>query len=181
LGAICLGLLGFAWLVLQNAGGKAPGPVESAIAVAGTTPIATPDLPPALSAQLRSEQPESALAALAAVRDLALSEGRPDLLDVVNVPNSPAARADQALAGQLGAQGVHLAGFRTMLRGAQLASKDGNHAVVDVAAAGTGYEERTAQDQLLTWHPAGEEEQISVVLVREAGKWRVSEILAASQ
>lgn len=181
MGAICLGLLGFAWLVPQSAESKAPGPVQSAVAVAGTTPITTPDIPPALLTQLRSEQPESALAALAAVRDMALSEGRPDLLDVVNAPSSPAARADQVLAGQLGAQGVHLAGFKTVLRGAHLASKDGNHAVVDVAAAATGYEERTAQDQLVTWRPAGAEEQISVVLVRESGKWRISEILAGSQ
>lgn len=179
IGAGCLAVGCATWLV--GSGNSVPQPAPAAaVAVAGNTPVAQPDIPGVLREQLGSPDAGAAMTALAAVRDLALNEGRPELLELVNVPGSPAAIADQSLAEQLTSQGVHLAGFSTELKAVEQASKDGNHAVMAVTAVTSSYEERNAQGQVIRWKPDGKEQHIAVVLIRVDGKWRISEILNGS-
>lgn len=178
-GAVCLAVGCASWLVWKGNSIPQPAPA-AAVAVAGSTPVAQPDIPAALAEQLGSPDASAAMAALAAVRDLALNEGRPELLDLVNVPGSPAAGADHSLAEQLTSQGVHLAGFSTELKAVEQTSKDGNHAMMAVTAVTSSYEERNAQGQVIRWKPDGKQQHIAVVLIRVDGKWRISEILNGS-
>lgn len=149
----------------------------STVPVAGTSPISQ-DLPVHLAETLKAPEPEVALPALSEVRDLALREGRPELLAQVNVPGSPAETADDELRRQMAARGVRFSGLSTRLSDVSLQSKDGNHAEVKLAAATSGYEERDTAGRLLHRQPAGKPRDLRLVLERSEGAWRIVEVLA---
>jgi len=52
-----------------------------------------------------------------------------------------------------------------------------DRAVVALTATTSGYDERDRSDRLVKSQPAGEPQQLRLVLVRLAGQWSISEIL----
>jgi hypothetical protein len=119
-----------------------------------------------------------AVRGLSALRSLAFSSGRLELLDEVNHPGSGAAAADLQIGGRLQASGHTLAGFSSALSQVQ-AEEAGTAArtVVAVRSASSAYEEMDAQGAVVATGAAGAEQRLRVVLVSVDGKWRVSEIL----
>lgn len=153
---------------------------RSAVPVAGTTPFSH-DLPADLAQALKATEPEAALPALSRVRDLALREGRPELLALVNGPGSPAEAADKDLSGHLASQGIRLGGLSTEVANVSLRSKDGNSAEVELTATTSDYEERDAAGRVMHRQPAGKPQDLRLVLKRTEGAWRIVEILASDQ
>jgi hypothetical protein len=127
---------------------------------------------------LRSEDPTIAVHALSAVRDMALGLDRLELLASVNAAGSPAQAADETLGQQLRADGIHFAGLTTSLSNVSvLGPHEVGRAVVALTATTSGYEERDRSDRLVKSQPAGEPQQLRLVLVRLAGQWSILEIL----
>jgi len=138
-------------------------------------------LPPALSEGLQSQDPLIALAALSAVRDIALGEGRLELLGQVNAPGSQAEVNDQQLRDYLDSAGSVFAGFQTTLTDVAF---DGipqdDRLLVSVTASASGYEERLASGGTVRNQAAGPPQQLRLELLRWEGRWRISAILGAA-
>lgn len=148
--------------------------------VAGTTPFSR-DLPADLAEALKAQEPEVAVPALSEVRDLALREGRLELLALVNVPASPAESADDELASQLASRDIRLGGLSTDVVNVSLRSKDGNRAEVELSAATSDYEELDAAGLVLHRQPAGKPQDLRLVLKRVEGAWRIFEVLPSDR
>lgn len=122
--------------------------------------------------------PAKALAGLAALRSLAFSLGRPELLDEVNRTGSSADAADRKTSQQLLDSGTVLEGFTANLSGVEVeAGATGSRAIVRATSAASAYEERDAAGAVLTAVGAGPPRQLRLVLVSDAGRWLISEIL----
>ena len=128
-----------------------------------------------------SRNPEEAARGLAAIRSAALSSGQLELLDEVNMENSPAAAADARISGRLRDTGHVLKGFGTTLTLAE-AEPGGSDArtVVAISAVTSAYQETDAGGNVLAEEPAGSEQQLRLVLVSSGGRWLVQEILPAA-
>jgi hypothetical protein len=131
--------------------------------------------------QAGSPDPVVAVQGLAALRSLAYSSGRLDLLDEVNQPGSGASKADREVSERLRDSGHTLAGFAGTLSGVQ-AEEGGSAArtVVSVTSASSGYEEKDAGGAVVATGTAGAEQRLRLVLVSVEGRWRLSEILPGS-
>ncbi|MDI2037326.1 serine/threonine protein kinase [Paenarthrobacter nitroguajacolicus] len=191
LGLVAVGgvvLCGVAWTVLQQAPVE-PAPIEHGSAAEGAAdsrsvgpgpslePAKADDLPDDMAAALRAEDPAVAVVALSAVRDVALREGRLELLDLVNAHGSPAAESDQKLREQLQESGTSFAGLRTQLTEVAVGTGSGTEQVqVDVSATTSAYEERNASGAVLRSQPAGLAKALRLSLVRSNGRWWLSEI-----
>lgn len=174
---VSVGAVGWAfWLGIQEPASGSTSGVNT-----GTTTQAaeaTQPIPDARLDALRSEDPTIAVHALSAVRDMALGLHRLDLLASVNAAGSPAQAADETLGHQLRADGIHFAGLTTSLSNVSvLGPHEVGRAVVALTATISGYEERDRSDRLVKSQPAGEPQQLRLVLVRLAGQWSISEIL----
>src|SRR6478735_6291347 len=128
----CAGLLGLPGAA-QESGQTAQDRTSAAresgrAALEAVLPAASPRSPQGTGAQaatlpvdvrrrLAAKDPEEAVLGLAQLRSLALREGRLDLLDDVNAPNTPAHAADQRIRAGLEKSGTLLAGFTTGLSG----------------------------------------------------------------
>jgi serine/threonine protein kinase len=125
-----------------------------------------------------SRLPEEAVRGLAGLRSAALSSGELELLDEVNLENSPAAVADAKISGRLRETGHVLAGFGTTLIQAQ-AEPGGSDArtVVAITAGTAEYRETDAGGNIVAVQPAGPQQRLRLVLVSEGGRWRIQEIL----
>jgi hypothetical protein len=128
-----------------------------------------------------SPDAEEAVQGLAGIRSAALSSGEFELLDEVNLPNSPAAVADADISGTLRESGHVLAGFGTTLTHAE-AEPGGSDArtVVAITAGTSAYRETDAGGNVVAEEPPGPEQRLRLVLVRDGGRWRIQEILAAA-
>lgn len=137
------------------------------------------NLSEALAQGLASDDPVVAVRALSAVRDLALSQGRPDLFTVVNKPGSPAQVADEQLENQLRESGTVFTGLVTTLAevSAEGSSRAG-HALIAVTATTSAFEERDAADRVVRTQAEGTPQRLSLQLIRSDGRWQVSEIMA---
>ena len=176
-------LAGLAWNLWQPG---TPGESRSAAeqAVSGSAspapsmePVRADDLPDGMGAALRAEDPAVAVAALSALRDVALREGRLELLDLVNAQGSPAAESDQKLREQLQESGTTFAGFTTRLSGVVVGpSPEADLARVDLIATTSSFEERNAAGAVVRTQPAGTAKALSLTLVRSDGRWWLSEI-----
>jgi serine/threonine protein kinase len=196
-------VIGGAWLLppspssdrLQIGTGTAPNvtaPEVAAPRVAGpnvTAPNTTEPnvvgqqvaaVPDSVRRQLQSENPVEAVKGLAALRSLALSQGRLELLGEVNASHSPAATADLRISTQLQKTRTVLAGFTTSLADIRrLPESTGERAVVAVTSATTGYVQRSAAGAVAATGPAQPAVDLRLVLLKVKGKWLVSEILPA--
>ncbi|MFJ5859793.1 serine/threonine protein kinase [Pseudarthrobacter sp. NPDC092439] len=126
-----------------------------------------------------ASDPSEAVLGLAALRSLAFSLGRPELLDEVNRAGSPADAADRKTAHRLMALDTALTGFTTALSAVSTeAGATGTRAIVQVKSRTTAYEERDAAGAVVGVGPAGRPQSLRLVLVSDAGSWRVSEVLS---
>ncbi|MFK0040764.1 serine/threonine protein kinase [Paenarthrobacter sp. NPDC090517] len=138
------------------------------------------DLPAALAAGLRSEDPLVAVSALSAVRDIALGERRLGLLDVVNVPGSQAEATDKQVKDYLRDSASAFVGFHTALTDLTLVGPpQPDHVVVEVTATTSGYEERLVSGAVVRSGGAGTPQKLRLDLVRSDGLWRISGIFDA--
>lgn len=122
--------------------------------------------------------PAEAVVGLAALRSMAFSRGRPELLDEVNSDGSPADSADRKTIRQLAAAGTVLAGFTTGLSAVQLEPGSTEaKAVVQATSTTSAYEERDSAGALVGTGQAGQPLALRLVLVSGADGWRIVEIL----
>lgn len=181
--ATMLAVLAAAWLLVAPVGQAPPAPnhgradsTASRQSQAGVRPETT--IPADITARVGSADPEEAVQGLAALRSLAFSSGRLELLDQVNVQGSTAAAADELIGGPLRASGHVLAGFTSFLSEVRvLPDSDDNRAVVALTSAASPYEEQDRSGALVAKGPAASAQQLKLVLVQVEGKWRILEIL----
>ncbi|PRB98076.1 serine/threonine protein kinase [Arthrobacter sp. MYb23] len=141
---------------------------------------ATPVLPQALSEGLLSEDTLVAVAALSAVRDIALGERRLDLLEAVNAPGSQAEASDKHLGDYLRGAGTAFEGLRTTLTALTLEGPpQADHVLVTLTATTSGYKERLASGEVVRTEMAGPPQQLALDVVRSEGRWRISGVLGA--
>ncbi|WP_429390713.1 protein kinase domain-containing protein [Paenarthrobacter sp. TE4293] len=160
---------------LQQAGAetKEPSPEPA------TDPALSAGLPEELTRGLRSEDPAVAVAALSALRDMALGRGRLELLAVVNAPGSPAEAADQRLADHLRGAGTAFSGFSTTLSAVRVTgSATADDVLVAVTATTSSYEERDGSGAVVLTEGAGAAQELRVHMVRPNDRWLISGILA---
>ncbi|MGO4857765.1 serine/threonine-protein kinase [Arthrobacter sp. 2MCAF14] len=164
-------------------GDRGPGAEASASApqtVLGEVPAAV-EVPAGLWSRIRSPKPEEAIRGLSAIRDTALSSGKFELLDHVNVQGSAAAASDGKLRDELIGAGLVLAGFSTTLTGVSTESPSGpDRATVNVTVETSAYDERDASGKVVGARPRGAPQELRVVLLRSGDAWRIAEILAKS-
>lgn len=125
--------------------------------------------------------PADAVLGLAALRSLAFSLGRPELLDEVNQAGSPSDVADRRTVKQLIASDTVLAGFTTALSSIRTeAGASADRAVVQATSTTSAYEERDPAGRVVDVGKAGRPQSLRLVLVSDAGKWRITEILSGA-
>ncbi|MGR0160987.1 serine/threonine-protein kinase [Paenarthrobacter nitroguajacolicus] len=135
-------------------------------------------LPNEIIEGLQSEDPLLAVPALSAVRDIALAEGRLDLLALVNAPGSSAEATDKVVGEYLRGAGTAFAGLHTTLTALTLDGAPQPEQVrVAVTATTSGYEERLASGAVVRTEGAGAPQQLRLELVRSDGRWRISGVL----
>ena len=155
--------------------GNGGGDHAAGRAEAGT---ADPGIPADLAAQLVSTDPAAAVHALAAVRSLAFSSGRLELLDLVNVPGSTAAAADAHLKDELQGSGHVLAGFTSTVSNVEVQpGGSAERAVVGVTSATSAYVEQDSSGEVVAVGASGAEQHLRLVLVSLEGQWRISDVL----
>lgn len=122
--------------------------------------------------------PAEAVLGLAALRSLAFSLGRPELLEEVNRDGSPADTADRKTIQQLVAPGTVLAGFTTGLSAVQVEPGSTEaRAVVQATSTTSAYEERDSAGALVGTGQAGQPQALRLVLVSGPDGWLITEIL----
>lgn len=138
------------------------------------------NVPEDVRRRLAAKDPVEAVRGLAQLRSLALREGRLDLLDDVNAPNTPADAADREIRARLAAAGTALAGFGTSLSGVRrLPDSTATRAVVAATSSATGYEERLADGRVVATRAPQQAVRLRLVLVPVEGRWRIADILPA--
>lgn len=167
------------------------GPASQQSPQAAKEPVAAAQQPGAASQQgglipddvrrrLAAKDPVQAVSGLAQLRSLALREGRLDLLDDVNAPNTPAYAADRAIRAGLERSGTVLAGFSTSLSGVRrLPESTPARAVLAATSSATGYQERAAGGGVVATGEPQEAVRLRLVLVPVEGRWRIADILPA--
>jgi hypothetical protein len=178
---ICAGIASGWFLAVSQPAGSPEPPAVSVGSEAGFPTGSEGDTVPADVRQLLlSQRPDEAARGLAWLRSAAFSSGKLELLDEVNLGNSPAAVADAGVSGRLRGTGHVLAGFGTTLTRAE-AEPGGSDskAVVAITAVTSGYQETDAAGKVVAVEPAGPEQRLRLVLVRSDGRWRIHEILPA--
>ncbi len=147
-------------------------------AAAGT---ADQEIPAAVAAQLASTDPAEAVHALAAVRSLAFSTGRLDLLDLVNAPGSTAATTDARLRDELQGSGHVLAGFTSTVSNVQVQpGSSAERAVVGVTSATSSYVQQDSSGEVVAAGAPAAEQVLRLVLVSLDGQWRITDVLPGS-
>ena len=178
---VCAGITA-AWIltVPQQAAAPESAPVPSELA-GELLPAAAGDPAPADARRLAlSHKPEEAARGLAQLRSAAFSSGNFDLLDEVNLADSPAAAADAGISARLRDAGHVLAGFGTTLTRAETEpDASGSRAVVAITAVTSAYQETEAGGNVVAVAAAGPEQRLRLVLVSSGGRWRIQEILPA--
>jgi len=138
-------------------------------------------LPVDVRRRLAAKDPEEAVLGLAQLRSLALREGRLDLLDEVNAPNTPAHAADQRIRAGLEKTGTVLVGFTTSLSGVRrLPESTAARAVLAVTSSTSAYRERSAGAAVVATGAPQQDVRLRLVLVQTEGRWRIADILPAA-
>lgn len=135
-------------------------------------------IPAAVAAQLGSKDPAEAVHGLAAVRSLALSSGRLELLDLVNAPGSAAAATDAGLKDELRGSGHVLAGFTSTVSDVQVQpGGPAGQVIVGVTSATSPYVEQDSSGAAVAAGAAGTKQALRLVLVTLDGHWRITDVL----
>ena len=169
--------------VAASSGDRTHGPAEAESAETGEvdTRLAAAGVPAAAAAQLDSADPLEAVRGLAAVRSLAFSSGRLELLDLVNAPGSAAAAADAALKVELQGSGHVLAGFTSSVTNLQVQpGSPSGQVVVSVTSATSPFEERDASGTVVATGAPVAAQNLRLVLVSVDGHWRITDLLPGS-
>ncbi|UZX02710.1 serine/threonine protein kinase [Arthrobacter sp. CDRTa11] len=136
------------------------------------------DIPEDVAGQLQSANPAEAVHALAWIRSRAFSSGRLELLDQVNAPGSAAFAADERVRGRLRDSGHVLAGFTSTISSSDVEpGNSSSRAVVTVTSATSSYQEKDGTGAIVAAAPAGEAQELRLVLVSVNGRWHLAEIL----
>ncbi|NQD87400.1 serine/threonine protein kinase [Paenarthrobacter sp. CM16] len=164
-------------------------PQQAAAEAGGLVPkpgtASSGELPKVLAEGLHAEDPAVAVASMSSVRDVALGQGKLDLLDVVNAPGSPAEASDKLLADHLRKAGTVYAGFSTTISVISVSgSPEAGDAVVTVTASTSSYVENgsganDASNAQAQPQPPGPPRDLSVHVMRADGRWWIVEILPA--
>jgi serine/threonine protein kinase len=156
--------------------GSDPDPSRQAAGGTDSTGI-----PAAVAARLGSGDPAEAVHGLAAVRSLAFSSGRLELLDLVNAPGSAAAATDARLKDELQGSGHVLAGFTSTVSDVQVqAGSSAGQAIVRVTSATSSYVEQDKSGEVVAAGAAGTEQALRLVLLNLDGRWRITDVLPGS-
>lgn len=138
-------------------------------------------IPAEVAEQLAAADPSVAVHGLAAVRSLAFRSGRLELLDRVNVPESPAAAVDARIKGELQGSGHLLAGFTSTVSDVQVQpGSTSERAIVGLTSATSSYVQQDSSGQVVAAGAPGMEQLLRLVLVRLDGQWRISDVLPGS-
>ncbi|WP_284979566.1 serine/threonine-protein kinase [Arthrobacter sp. fls2-241-R2A-200] len=166
-----------AWASAQGDRFPAREPQASALQTGAAAESKANGIPELLETQRRSEDPVIAVQALSALRDLALSQQRPELLGLVNAPGSTAQSADSALAARLANDGTRLTGLTTAVTDAAVVGTPRpDDAVVTLTTALSGYQETTGAGVVVATHGAGSRQHLRLHLVRSANLWYVADV-----
>ncbi|MFE4835079.1 protein kinase [Arthrobacter sp. NPDC056691] len=192
-GAVLLGLPGAARDSGQAAPDSAPAAPESdQAAQEAVLPTGSPGssqgaaaqeagLPDDVRRRLAAKDPVEAVLGLAQLRSLALREGRLDLLDAVNAPDTPAQAADERIRAGLAKSGTLLAGFSTSLSAVRrLPESTAARAVVSVTSSTSAYKEQSAAGAVVATGARQQGIRLRLVLVKAEGRWRIADILPAA-
>ncbi|MET3173907.1 UNVERIFIED_ORG: serine/threonine protein kinase [Arthrobacter sp. UYCu721] len=169
--------------VAASSGDRTRGPAAAESADTGEvdTMLAAAGVPAAAAAQLGSADPLEAVRGLAAVRSLAFSSGRLELLDLVNATGSAASAADAGLKAELQESGHVLAGFTSSVSNLQVQpGSPSGHVVVSVTSATSPYEERDASGAVVAAGAPAAAQNLRLVLVSVDGRWRITDVLPGS-
>lgn len=138
-------------------------------------------IPAAAAARLRSRDPAEAVHGLAAVRSLAFSSGRLELLDLVNAPGSAAAATDALLKDELRESGHVLAGFTSTVSDVQVQpGSSAGQTIVGVTSVTSSYVEQDSSGAVVAAGAAGTKQALRLVLVTLDGQWRITDVLPGS-
>ncbi|MET3204278.1 MULTISPECIES: serine/threonine-protein kinase [unclassified Arthrobacter] len=156
-----------------------PEAVAESADAGGVDPVlAATGVPAAAAAQLASADPLQAVQGLAAVRSVAFSSGRLELLDLVNAPGSAAAAADAGLKAGLQKSGHVLAGFTSSVSNLQVQpGSPPGQVVVAVTSATSPYEEKDASGAVVAAGTPVAARNLRLVLVSVDGQWRITDVL----
>lgn len=159
-----------------------PEAVAESADAGGVDPVfAATGVPAAAAAQLASADPLQAVQGLAAVRSVAFSSGRLELLDLVNAPGSAAAAADAGLKAGLQESGHVLAGFTSSVSNLQVQpGSPPGQVVVAVTSATSPYEEKDASGAVVAAGTPVAARNLRLVLVSVDGRWRITDVLPGS-
>ncbi|MCO4276207.1 serine/threonine protein kinase [Pseudarthrobacter sp. HLT3-5] len=142
------------------------------------TMLAAAGVPGDAAAQLDSADPLEAVQGLAAVRSLAFSSGRLELLDLVNAPGSAASATDAGLKAELQESGHVLAGFTSSVADLQVQpGSPSGQVVVSVTSATSPYEERDDSGAIVAAGAPVAAQNLRLVLVSVDGRWRITDVL----
>ncbi|QHK18831.1 protein kinase [Pseudarthrobacter psychrotolerans] len=182
-GAIVAGAIWAAGAFGPDGPWVAPAGPEAVAAASGdgTGGSADAKVPAAAVAQLDSADPLESVRGLAAVRSLAFSSGRLELLDLVNAPGTAAAAADAGLRAELQVSGHVLAGFTSSVSNLQVEpGSPSGQVVVSVTSATSPYEERDASGKVVAAGTPVAARNLRLVLVSVDGRWRITDVLPGS-
>jgi hypothetical protein len=169
--------------VAASSGDRTGGPAEAESADTGPVDsmLADAGVPAAAAAQLESADPLEAVRGLAAVRSLALSSGRLELLDRVNAPGSAASAADEGLKAELQASGHVLAGFTSTVTNLQVQpGSPSGQVIIGVTSATSPYAQTDASGAVVAAGAPVAARNLRLVLVSVDGRWRITDVLPGS-
>lgn len=159
-------------------------PTTSASATASARPASAPAATSPTSGRdpLRSRgaprtDPRGVVEALTELRERVVAEGDREALALLDVPGSPAARADAAHLDRMAARGETYRGVALTVRRARALESFPSRAVVRARVDEGSYAVRAA-DGTLTDREARTGEDVDLVLRWHEGRWRVSEVRA---
>ncbi len=151
---------------------------EASGPAAGSDVDHTAAVPAHVDSRLGSANPAEAVHGLAAVRSLAFSSGRLELLDLVNAPGSTSAAADARLKASLEESGHVLAGFTSTVSDVQVQpGGSAERVVVRVRSATSPYEERDGSGVVVAQGAPGTDQVLRLALVSLEGRWLITDVL----
>lgn len=174
------------------------GPSGKTTSPAATTPASgrshTPSsLPDGVRDKLTSTDPRQAVRALARLRSYAFSSGRTQLLELVNVPGSPAMSADRSIEERIERTGHVFAGFETRISAVERlrapehggnqesGGSDGARSetvFMAVTASSDGFVERDKNGKVVSHHRQDQQQRLVLKLRRIDGQWLIDNVLA---